>query len=135
MLTAHMPGLEKDFFKLAGVSVDLPKELESTVKIRFQDCDPYGHLNNGAYINLFINAREDQLESHYNFDIYEYSKVSGAGFASGLRKSRRNPCISGPIDRAFARDLRFGCLSATRPFRAPRFKLPTATGLFDSALD
>jgi acyl-CoA thioester hydrolase len=29
----------------------LSKELESTAVIRFQDCDPFGHLNNARYID------------------------------------------------------------------------------------
>ena len=32
--------------------------LQSTVKIRFQDCDPFNHLNNAAYLNYFVNARD-----------------------------------------------------------------------------
>ena len=32
----------------------LPNTLQSTVKIRFQDCDPFNHLNNAAYLNYFV---------------------------------------------------------------------------------
>ncbi len=39
----------------------LKKIIESKVKIRFPDCDPFNHLNNSKYIDYFINAREDQL--------------------------------------------------------------------------
>ena len=46
----------------------LSKILESKVKIRFQDCDPFNHLNNAAYINYFINAREDQILENYHLD-------------------------------------------------------------------
>lgn len=49
----------------------LPKELESTVAIRFQDCDPFGHLNNARYLDYFLNAREDQVATHYDFRIFE----------------------------------------------------------------
>lgn len=42
--------------------------------IRFQDCDPFGHLNTGRYIDYFINAREDHLARFYDFDIYERQK-------------------------------------------------------------
>lgn len=48
----------------------LPKELESTHFIRFQDCDPFGHLNNARYVNYFMNAREDQIARAYNFNIF-----------------------------------------------------------------
>ena len=49
-------------------------EPHSKVKIRFQDCDPFGHLNNAAYIDYFINAREDHLQQFYHIDIYERQK-------------------------------------------------------------
>ena len=29
--------------------------------VRFQDCDPFGHLNNARYIDYFLNARQDQI--------------------------------------------------------------------------
>jgi acyl-CoA thioester hydrolase len=48
----------------------LEKLPESTLKIRFPDCDPFNHLNNSKYIDYMINAREDQLMANYNFDIY-----------------------------------------------------------------
>ena len=37
----------------------LPKELESEVVARFQDCDPFGHLNNARYMDYFINIPAD----------------------------------------------------------------------------
>jgi acyl-CoA thioester hydrolase len=48
----------------------LLKELESTHYIRFQDCDPFGHLNNARYINYFMNAREDQIAREYGFNLF-----------------------------------------------------------------
>ncbi len=53
---------------------DLNKEPVTDVVIRFQDCDPFGHLNNARYIDYFINVREDHLAAHYNLDIYERQK-------------------------------------------------------------
>lgn len=44
--------------------------MEIKTKIRFQDCDPLGHLNNAKYIDYFINARSDGFLKHYNFDMY-----------------------------------------------------------------
>ncbi len=41
------------------------RELESTAIVRFQDCDPFGHLNNARYIDYFMNARTDQVEAAY----------------------------------------------------------------------
>jgi thioesterase III len=49
----------------------MKKVLESKVKVRFQDCDPFNHLNNSKYIDYFINAREDQLIESYDLDIYK----------------------------------------------------------------
>jgi acyl-CoA thioester hydrolase len=58
----------------------LPKELESTAVIRFQDCDPFQHLNNARYIDYIFNAREDQLIEFYNFSIFDHSKAQNAGW-------------------------------------------------------
>ena len=58
------------------MSNELAREIESNVTIRFQDCDPFGHLNNAKYIDYFINAREDQLLQHYDLDIYKMGKES-----------------------------------------------------------
>lgn len=60
----------------------LPKVLESKAKIRFQDCDPFNHLNNGSYINYFMNHREDVLLKYYNFDIYKKAKEEGKSWVS-----------------------------------------------------
>src|SRR6188768_1364421 len=57
-----------------------PEVLRSTAIIRFQDCDPYAHLNNGRYLDYFMNAREDQLVKEYDFNIYEYSRTTGLGW-------------------------------------------------------
>lgn len=51
----------------------LEKLPESTLKIRFPDCDPFNHLNNSKYIDYMINAREDQLMAQYDFDIYRFA--------------------------------------------------------------
>lgn len=58
----------------------LSKELESTVIVRFQDCDPFGHLNNARYIDYFMNAREDHLRDFYNFHIFELSQTTKQGW-------------------------------------------------------
>ena len=60
--------------------MSLPKILECQTKIRFQDCDPFNHLNNAAYINYMINAREDQVEKHYKLDIFEMAKNHGVSW-------------------------------------------------------
>jgi YbgC/YbaW family acyl-CoA thioester hydrolase len=50
------------------------KNPNSTYKIRFTDCDMFGHLNNSRYLDYLINAREDHLKDFYNFDFNEYYK-------------------------------------------------------------
>ncbi|MBK8498234.1 MAG: acyl-CoA thioesterase [Flavobacteriales bacterium] len=49
----------------------------SVLTIRFQDCDPFNHLNNGRYVDYFLNAREDQLLEHYGLDIYKVARETG----------------------------------------------------------
>lgn len=63
--------------------MELTKTPESTVLIRFPDCDPFNHLNNSRYIDYFINAREDHLQEHYNMNIYTYGKQHGRSWVVG----------------------------------------------------
>lgn len=49
--------------------------LETKTKVRFQDCDPFNHLNNAKYLDYFMNAREDQLLEYYNIDIFKIAKT------------------------------------------------------------
>ncbi|WP_207511156.1 acyl-CoA thioesterase [Longitalea luteola] len=42
--------------------------------IRFNDCDPMGHLNNARYIDYMLNAREDHLKQAYQITLAEYHK-------------------------------------------------------------
>jgi YbgC/YbaW family acyl-CoA thioester hydrolase len=48
------------------------KNPNSVYKIRFSDCDLFGHLNNARYIDYFLNAREDHLKDAYNFTLAEH---------------------------------------------------------------
>ncbi|MFM2392290.1 MAG: hypothetical protein RLZZ546_267 [Bacteroidota bacterium] len=57
-----------------------PKILESKAIIRFQHCDPFGHLNNSIYLDYFINAREDQLDQFYGVNLYQESLKSKNGW-------------------------------------------------------
>ena len=61
----------------------MEKILNSVHKIRFQDCDPFNHLNNSKYLEYFINAREDQIEKHYNLDIFKHTKTTGHSWVVG----------------------------------------------------
>ncbi|EPG75217.1 acyl-CoA thioester hydrolase, YbgC/YbaW family [Leptospira fainei serovar Hurstbridge str. BUT 6] len=45
---------------------------ESFIRIRFQDCDPFGHLNNARYMDYFFEARSEHLRRTGNFDFYDY---------------------------------------------------------------
>ncbi|HTL09209.1 MAG TPA: acyl-CoA thioesterase [Chitinophagaceae bacterium] len=60
----------------------LPKVLESTMKIRFHDCDPFNHLNNSRYIDYMVTARGDQLIDAYQFDIYALAVKEKIGWVS-----------------------------------------------------
>ena len=51
-----------------------PKETESRVVIRFQDCDPLQHLNNAKYFDYFFNAREDQVPKLYGIEMIDLIK-------------------------------------------------------------
>lgn len=46
----------------------LIKSPQSFYKIRFNDCDMFGHLNNARYLDYLINARQDHLKQYYGFD-------------------------------------------------------------------
>jgi acyl-CoA thioester hydrolase len=50
---------------------ELVREPESTAVIRFQDCDPFGHLNNARYIDYFMNARTDQIAEYYGLQLLQ----------------------------------------------------------------
>jgi YbgC/YbaW family acyl-CoA thioester hydrolase len=49
-------------------------ELKSFYTVRFNDCDPMGHLNNARYIDYMLNAREDHLKQAYQINLLEYHK-------------------------------------------------------------
>ncbi|WP_248722708.1 thioesterase family protein [Seonamhaeicola sp. ML3] len=64
----------------------LPKVLESKTKIRFQDCDPFNHLNNSSYLNYFMNHREDELIKKYDIDIYKLARSIGKSWVSSTNQ-------------------------------------------------
>lgn len=57
--------------------MEIQQILESKAIIRFQDCDPFNHLNNAEYFNYLINAREDQVIENYDLDIYKHGQETG----------------------------------------------------------
>jgi thioesterase III len=61
----------------------MPKVLSSTATIRFQDCDPFNHLNNARYVDYFLNAREDQIQQHYGLNIHKVAAEQGVAWVVG----------------------------------------------------
>jgi acyl-CoA thioester hydrolase len=57
-----------------GTNQPLPKNPESTYVIRFQDCDPLGHLNNVRYLDVFLNAREEHTLKYYALNLMQLLK-------------------------------------------------------------
>lgn len=53
---------------------DYQKTTASKVIIRFQDCDPLGHLNNAKYFDYYFNARDDQVPKLYEVDLVKFYK-------------------------------------------------------------
>lgn len=53
--------------------------LQSFYIIRFNDCDPFGHLNNSRYIDYMLNAREDHLRNAYQIELHAFAK-NGIGW-------------------------------------------------------
>lgn len=71
---------------------------ESLVRIRFQDCDPFGHLNNARYLDYFINEREEHLRSYYGLNFFEgrYTErnwVVRSSMVSHLAPARHNQVV------------------------------------------
>lgn len=48
------------------------KTPHSCYTIRFTDCDLFGHLNNGRYIDYLLNAREDHLKTAYGLNLADF---------------------------------------------------------------
>lgn len=64
-------------FALANLP-NMEKTPESFYIVRFNDCDPMGHLNNGRYLDYFLNAREDHLREAYAIDLREWAQRGDA---------------------------------------------------------
>lgn len=78
-MTNNKPnGLNLEIMELLSTIEILEKNPATSYRVRFQDCDILGHLNNSRYLDYFLNAREDHLEQFYKTDLnYFVSK----GFA------------------------------------------------------
>ena len=59
---------------------DLVKIPESTLFVRFQDCDPFGHLNNARYFDYFLNTREEHSHTYYKLSLMEIAHEQNANW-------------------------------------------------------
>lgn len=57
--------------------------LESDVRIKFEDCDPFGHLNNSKYLDYFLDTRSEQLKKFYNVNIFDHLAETGNTWVIG----------------------------------------------------
>ncbi|GAB3303269.1 acyl-CoA thioesterase [Hymenobacter tenuis] len=62
---------------MASSLVQVP---ETTHRIRFQDCDMLGHLNNARYLDYFLNAREEHTIQHYDLNLGKLARNSNSGW-------------------------------------------------------
>lgn len=70
------------------------REPESTAIVRFQDCDPYGHLNNIRYLDYFFNARQDHLAQFYGFNLFERARQTNEGWVvTRTQIAYMRPCL------------------------------------------
>ena len=66
---------------------------KSVYTVRFSDCDLFGHLNNARYIDYFLNAREDHLKLHYNFDLVEFYQKNVSWVVGGHEIAYLRPAM------------------------------------------
>ncbi len=60
----------------------LSKTLESKIRVQYEDCDPFNHLNNSKYIDYIMGARTEQLLDHYKFDVSELAYTQRIGWVA-----------------------------------------------------
>lgn len=60
----------------------LKQILESNVRVQYQDCDPFNHLNNSKYIDYIVAARTEQLLENYDFNTAEIAQKQGIGWVA-----------------------------------------------------
>jgi acyl-CoA thioesterase FadM len=58
---------------------------ESTLSIRFSDCDMYGHLNNIWYLKYLLDAREDHIADSYDLTMAKFASM-GSGWVVGTNQ-------------------------------------------------
>ena len=57
-----------------------PSLHSSQMLVRFQDCDPFGHLNNGRYLDYFLDARDNQVTYDYRLPLSEFVRDEQKGW-------------------------------------------------------
>ena len=65
------------------MEMSFEKTPKSFKTIQFQDCDMFGHLNNGRFIDYLLNAREDHLVNFYDLDIFAMTREKGVAWFVG----------------------------------------------------
>ena len=60
----------------------LKRTLESKIRIHYQDCDPFNHLNNSRYIDYMMEVRTEQLLDHYQFNTAEFALKDKIGWVA-----------------------------------------------------
>ena len=85
----------------------MEKKPKSGYRVRFSDCDLFGHLNNARYIDYFLNAREDHLKDYYDLSLQTYFQRGISWFVGGHEilyvkpaQYNENVCIQSSIIQA-----------------------------------
>jgi len=71
----------------------LPSLLKSNYRVRFTECDPFGHLNNSRYVDYMLNAREDHLRDGYALLLSDFLKQGIYWVVSGHEIQYKRPAI------------------------------------------
>ena len=50
-------------------------QVQTFYTVRFNDCDPFSHLNNSKYIDYMLNAREDHLSQFHQIELGNFHKM------------------------------------------------------------
>lgn len=78
----------------------MPNKPIQFARVRFKDCDPFGHLYNTRFIEYMLEAREDLLMNHYHFNLMDYAQNTHQAWVitkheiSYLREAKRNEIIA-----------------------------------------
>ena len=71
----------------------IEKNPSSVSKIRFSDCDMFGHLNNSRYLDYLLDAREDHLKHSQGFDFQKYYNIGLGWVVSNHEISYVKPAV------------------------------------------